>query len=211
MQQGMAAAQGDDLTTRDGKTIVQLPEGLAIREYRHSDAKSLSHHGNTRQVWDNLRNGMPHPYTEAAAEQWISHCQDASTHVRCGKWTPEAGSQGPLTATKHTITVNDEAVGSIGLEFRGDIYFRTAELGYWLGPEHWGKGILSKLAPLYIQWAWDTFDILVRINGETAEGNEASAKVLQKSGFKYEGRRPDMCCKNGIVRAEIMWGALRPQ
>ncbi|KAI7203494.1 hypothetical protein KC343_g7432 [Hortaea werneckii] len=196
-----------------GKTIVQLPDNIAIREYTYNDIPSLSHHGNTRQVWDQLRNRMPHPYTEAAAQAWITHCLEPTQFVRSGEWTSETGSQGPPISTSFAIAVAGEAVGSIGLEFGDpdDIYFRTAEIGYWLSPQHWGKGIMSRLLPAFVQWSWETFGVLIRLSAETAEGNPSSGRVLQKAGFVLEGRRPDMACKNGVVGAELMWGVLRPR
>lgn len=193
------------------RVIVQLADGVAVREYRPSDAASLSHHASNRAVWNTLRNRMPQPYTEEDAMWWINHCRDPANHVRSGTWTPETSSQGPARPTNFAITVNDEAVGSIGLDFKDDVYFRTAELGYWLGEEHWGKGIMSRVAPAFVQWAWTTFEILVRIDAQTYETNRASHKVLEKAGFVYEGRRPDVYCKNGVIGAELMWGALRPR
>ena len=194
-------------------TIVSQPDGLSIRKWKHSDAPSIAHHANNKKIWDNLRNRMPHPYTQANAEWWIDFCLDTANHVGSGNWKPESGAEGPAVATNFAVTLNDEAIGSIGLDFKdpADIYVRTAELGYWIGEEHWGKGIMSRLLPPFIEWAWETFGILVRISSETYESNAASGKVLEKAGFKFEGRRPDMVFKNGVVGAELMWGVLRPR
>ncbi len=70
---------------------------------------------------------------------------------------------------------------------------------------------MSKLLPLFMEWAWENFGILVRINAETYEANGASGKVLERAGFKLEGRRPDYVCKNGVIGAALMWGLLRPR
>lgn len=201
---------GHKTTTTTGAAILQLQDGIAVRRYQRSDAPSLSRHLSQR-VWNNLRNRVPNPYTEADAVQWIEYNNDHSNQVRSGAWTAENGSDGPALPPNYVITVNDEAVGSIGLDFMDDIYFRTAEVGYWLGEEHWGKGVMSSVAPAFVEWAWQTFGILVRLNAETNESNAASGKVLEKAGFKYEGRRPDMACKNGKMEACLMWGALRPR
>lgn len=69
---------------------------------------------------------------------------------------------------------------------------------------------MSGLLPGFLQWAWRTFGVLIRVSAETAESNPRSGRVLQKAGFVLEGRRPDMACKNGVVTAELMWGVLRP-
>ncbi|TKA62759.1 hypothetical protein B0A55_11183 [Friedmanniomyces simplex] len=191
--------------------IVELPDGLAIREWRHSDIASSARHLNNKRIWDQLRNRIPFPYRESDAAHWIDFCQDPANHVRSGKWTAEGGSEGPAIATSFAVTLNDEAVGSIGLDFKDDIYFRTAEIGYWLAEEIWGKGVMSRLLPLFMEWAWETFGILLRVGAETYEANGASGKVLGKAGFEYEGRRPDAVCKNGVVGAALMWGALRPR
>ncbi|KAK5136856.1 hypothetical protein LTR08_001778 [Meristemomyces frigidus] len=191
--------------------LLQLPRGIALRGLRHSDAPSLARHATSKEVWDNLRNRMAHPYTEADATTWINFTLDTSNHVRSGKWTPEHGSEGPALLTGYAITIDDEVVGSIGPKFGDDIYIRTAEIGYWLGVEHWGKGVMTSVVPAFLAWAWETFGILVRVNAETYESNAASGKVLQKAGFKFEGRQPDMCYKNGVVGAALMWGALRPR
>lgn len=90
------------------------------------------------------------------------------------------------------------------------MYFRTAELGYWLGEEHWGKGVMSKVVPPFVSWAWETFGILVRLNSGAVEQNVVSQKVLEKAGFVYEGRRENFAFKDGTVFSEVMYGALRP-
>ena len=191
--------------------LFHLPQGLAVRSVRHSDASSMSRHATNKKIWDNLRNRMPHPYTEADATSWIDFSLDTANHVRSGKWTTEHGSEGPLVPTSWAVTLDDQVVGSIGLKFGEDIYVRTCEIGYWLGVEHWGKGVMSMVVPEFLKWTWETFGILVRVNSETYEANAASGRVLEKAGFQFEGRRPNMSFKNGRVGAVLMWGALRPE
>ena len=61
---------------------------------------------------------QPSPYTEADAKTWFDMCYSPENLVRCGPWTLETGSQGPaVIPTSFAITVNDEAVGSIGVDF----------------------------------------------------------------------------------------------
>jgi len=188
---------------------IHLPNNVSIRQWRQTDVESSTRHLNNRKVWDNLRDRIPHPYTEADAEQWVAFCQCPSNHVRSGPWTSETGSQGQSHPTNFAITVDDQAVGGIGLDFQTDVYFRTAEIGYWLGEAYWGQGIMTVVVRAFVGWAWETFGILVRISAETVEGNAGSARVLEKAGFEREGRREDMVWKNGRIRAVVMWGALR--
>lgn len=192
--------------------ILTLRDGITVRQYRHSDAASLAHHGNNKKIWNNLRNRMPHPYTEADSLTWITHCQNPANHVRSGPWTLSSGATGPALPTNYTIALNDEAIGSIGLEFGSetDIYARCAEVGYWLSEEHWGKSIMSAVVPAFVDWTWTTFGRLVRMNGEVWEANGGSRMVLEKAGFVVEGRRKWGFMKNGVLGDALILGMLRP-
>ncbi len=205
--QTLAAAKSEE------NYVVQLPNGIGVRRYRDTDAQSLSHHGSNKNIWNNLRNRMPHPYTESDAKWWIEHSRDESTNIRSGPWTAGTGSQGPPVPAYYAITVNNEAVGSIGLDFGAaeDIYFRTAEVGYWLSEEHWGKGIMSAIVPPFVEWSWKTWGLLVRLNGEVSEKNVASTKCLKRAGFVVEGRRVNSFVKNREIRSHIFMGCLRPE
>ena len=124
--------------------IITLPNNIVIRPYKLTDVPSLSHHGSDKAIWDQLRNRMPHPYTEADAAFWITdNTNNPSKFVATGPWDPEKGSTGPKIPTSYVIEVDGRAVGSIGLMFGEpwDVYARTAEIGYWLGQAYWGKGI----------------------------------------------------------------------
>lgn len=208
-------ATGSSLSANGTQTnlrvIVEISDRVKVRTWQQSDITSSARHLNSKQVWDNLRNRIPHPYKEFDAAWWIGECEKQTNHVSSGTWTPAAGSEGPLLPTDYAIVIDDEAVGGIGLQFEQDVYIRTAELGYWLGHGHWGKGVMSQVVPAFVQWAWETFGILIRINASTYEWNAASGKVLQKAEFEYEGRQRDAFVKNGSIGAMLMWGALRPK
>jgi [ribosomal protein S5]-alanine N-acetyltransferase len=207
----MSQTEESQAAAHQGPTIFELPGGITVRRYRTSDAASCSRHANNKKIWDNLRNRMPHPYTQEDAASWIQFANDPNNFVRTGPWAEATGADGPAIPAHYAIAVNDEAIGSIALEFCSDIYFRSAEVGYWLGEDFWGKGVMSKVVPAFVDWSWKTFGILIRLNGSTAEWNQASGKLLQKAGFEYEGRRKHATVKNGKVGNELMWGALRPE
>lgn len=101
-------------------------------------------------------------------------------------------------------------MGGIGLEFGQDVYFRSAEVGYWLSEDHWGKGMMSKVVPAFTRWAFDTFEVLIRLNAETNEDNVGSQAILKRAGFLIEGRRPNMVFKRGKISTALYWGLLRP-
>ena len=192
--------------------IITLPHNIIVRSYRPTDAPSLSHHGNNKKIWNNLRNRMPHPYLETDAEAWISHCNSPSQHVRSGPYNPQTStSSGPPIPTNYTISIHGRAAGSIGLEFGSalDVYARVAELGYWLGEEYWGKGVMGVVVPAFVEWAWRTFGRLVRINACVVVNNVGSKKALERAGLVEEGRKRWAFVKNGVLRDEVLMGMVR--
>jgi RimJ/RimL family protein N-acetyltransferase len=84
-----------------------------IRDWQKSDVSSIAKYANNRKIWENLRDGFPHPYNFSDAERFISLVL----------------SQEPRTY--FAIASNEEAIGSIGLGLGSDVHRFTAELGYW--------------------------------------------------------------------------------
>ncbi len=203
---------GESPADTSSDVILTLPNNILVRRYRDSDVRSLSHHGNNKKIWDNLRNRMPYPYLESHAKEWISINRKPESLRATGPWNPQTGSEGPLIPTNYTIVINDEACGSIGLDCGDpvDIYFRCGEVGYWLSETHWGKGVMSVAVPAFVDWCWKTFGFLIRINGEVAAENVGSRKCLEKAGLKVEGRKAFGAVKNGVLMDEILMGMLRP-
>jgi [ribosomal protein S5]-alanine N-acetyltransferase len=65
---------------------------------------------------------------------------------------------------------------------------RQAEVGYWLQRKHWGKGYGTEALRLVCSFGFESLR-LHRIVASVVEGNAASTKVLEKVGFRLEGRR----------------------
>lgn len=153
----------------------------AIRQWRMSDAKDLAHALSNKSVLDNLRDGLPYPYTEADGAEYISAM---------------------LSADKNSVfafaivDVDGRAIGSIGVFRQQNIHCRTAELGYYIAEEHWGKGIATQAVKSVCKHVFDTTDI-VRIYAEPFAFNVASCRVLEKSGFELEGVLRKNAFKNG--------------
>lgn len=62
------------------------------------------------------------------------------------------------STTKHTI--NDRAIGSIGAFRQNNIHRQTAELGYYLAEEYWGRGIMTDAIRQICAIIFKTTDIL---------------------------------------------------
>ena len=85
--------------------------------------------------------------------------------------------------------------GAIGIH---DIHpeHRKAEIGFWLLPEFWGKGIIPEASTRIIKHSFEELG-LHRIYAYLESENYNSKKVLGKMGFEYEGTMKECEIKNG--------------
>lgn len=86
--------------------------------------------------------------------------------------------------------------------------YRSASLGYCLVEHAWGAGYATEAAHAVLGWAFESLD-LNRVQAETDTRNLASARVLQKLGFKREGTLREDCIVNGDVSDSWVFGLLR--
>jgi RimJ/RimL family protein N-acetyltransferase len=171
--------------------IVELrsPE-CVVRSYRADDAASLAKHGNNRQIWENLRDRFPHPFTEAHGAAYITHVlQDPD-------------------ATSFAIDVGGQAVGGISLHIGTDIERIGAEMGYWLGEEFWGRGIATAAITLVTELALNDRG-LVRVFAVPFTTNIGSIRALEKAGYQREGIMRRSAIKDGTVRDQFLYAIVR--
>ncbi len=71
-----------------------------------------------------------------------------------------------------------------------------AEVGFWLLPQYWGKGIALEALQTAINF-WKEQKYLHRLESFVEEGNSASSKLLEKAGFQFEGKMKDCEIKHG--------------
>lgn len=160
----------------------------ALRKWRLSDASNLAAALNNKKVLDNLRDGLPLPYTEKDAAEYISAILSANKY----------------DTFAYAVTVDDIAVGSIGAFRQSNIHLRTAELGYYLAEEYWGQGIMTKAIRQVCSIIFESTDIL-RIYAEPFAYNIGSRRALEKAGFTYEGTMKYNAVKNGKVLDMTMY------
>lgn len=163
-----------------------------LEEWQIGYAESIARHANNQAVAKNLRNLFPHPYTLADAKIYINSC------ISCDK---------ARTCIK-AIVVNNEAVGTIGLSLKDDVYSKTAELGYWLGEAFWNKGIMSAAVEQICRLAFAHYD-LARIYAEPFATNIGSRRVLEKAGFQLEGILHKNIFKNGQIFDSCIYAITR--
>jgi RimJ/RimL family protein N-acetyltransferase len=150
------------------------------------DAESLAMHANNRRVWLALRDLFPHPYTIEDARKFL---QNATT----------------VQPTKNfCIEIDGTAVGGIGIHLGVDVHRHTAELGYWLGEEFWGRGVMTEAVVAFADFCFQNFR-LRRVYAEPFGNNSASARVLEKAGFIFEGRLKNNVLKDGELLDSLLY------
>lgn len=159
-----------------------------IRKWKLSDAADLASALNNEKVLNYLRDGLPYPYTQKDAQHYINSIL----------------SSNPNETFAYAIDVDGKAVGSIGAFRQGNIHFRTAELGYYLAEDYWGKGIMTQAVKQLCQKLFAETDIL-RIFAEPFAYNIGSRRVLEKAGFQLEGILKRNAVKNGRVLDMAMY------
>ncbi|MGI6014291.1 MAG: GNAT family N-acetyltransferase [Oscillospiraceae bacterium] len=152
-----------------------------IRKWRIADKYDLAKNLNNKNVLNNLRNGLPYPYTAEDAEDYIRAMLSADTD----------------TTFAFAITLDDKVIGSIGVFRQENIHNRTAEMGYYIGEPYWGNGYMTNIVKQVCRYIFKHTDI-IRIYAEPFAHNIASCRVLEKAGFLCEGvlRSNAIKCEN---------------
>lgn len=161
-----------------------------LRPLRASDAGSLARHANDRRIWLNLRDRFPHPFTVGDAERYIA----------------DVGRRARLTS--FAIAVDDAAVGGISLHPGDDVERLTAEIGYWLGADLWGRGIMSDAVRATTAYGFRELG-LERVFAVPFARNPASLRVLEKAGYVREGTMRRSAIKDGDILDQHLYAALR--
>ena len=165
-----------------------------IRKWKLTDAKDIAVALSNKKIQDNLRDGLPYPYSEQDGIDFISSMLSANEDETFA----------------FAITLDDKAIGSIGVFRQQNIHRQTAEMGYYIAEEYWGKGIMTDAVKQICEYVFENSDIL-RIYAEPFAYNTGSCRVLEKAGFQYEGTLRNNAVKNGKVIDMKMYSLLREE
>ncbi len=165
-----------------------------IRKWELADANDLAMALSNTKIQENLRDGLPYPYTEQNGIDYITEMLSADENE----------------IFAFAVTVEGKAIGSIGIFRQGNIHRQTAELGYYIAEEYWGKGIMTESVKQACKRVFDNSDI-IRIYAEPFAYNTASCRVLEKAGFQCEGTLRSNAVKNGKVIDMKMYSLLKKE
>ena len=117
--------------------------------------------------------GAPAGADAAAAERWI---------------TGEADRRARGVALDLVIDVDGQVAGEVGIVDVADAP-GTAEIGWWVAPDHRGHGIAAGAARLVASWVVDELSV-AKVVARCHPDNPASAGVARAAGFMPADGQP---------------------
>jgi ribosomal-protein-alanine N-acetyltransferase len=85
-----------------------------------------------------------------------------------------------------------------------------AELGYWLAPPLWGRGLMSEAAEAAVRFGFETLG-LHKVTVGCLEENLASRRIIEKLGFRWVGKLIDDVWRDGRWWTHLRWELLREE
>jgi RimJ/RimL family protein N-acetyltransferase len=165
-----------------------------LRQWRLDDEDALIGQANDRRVSINLRDRFPYPYTQTHAATWLA----------------DTVATQPPRSFAITDPSSGELAGGVTLMPQTDIERINAEIGYWLGVAWWGRGMSAAAVTAATTYAFDALEF-ERIFGIVFARNAASARVLEKAGFRLEATMPHSAVKEGLILDQFMYAVTKPE
>ena len=162
-----------------------------VRRWQMDDADALVRHANNIRVAQHLRDRFPHPYTRRHALDFLRF------------------SISPSDPSNLAIEVDGEAAGAIGYVPGTDVERYSAEIGYWLGETHWGRGVVTEAVMLVTAHVFEARNML-RLYALPFADNAASIRVLEKAGYVREALLRSSSVKLGVARDQALYARINP-
>jgi ribosomal-protein-alanine N-acetyltransferase len=162
---------------------------LRLRPIRHEDAEAIFEYASDPLVTQYLP-WRPHQSLQdtyaflATRQEWPDVLP----------WGIEHKSDGKL-------------IGSCGFH-HWSLEHARAEIGYVLSRRYWGQGYMTEAVRAVVAYGFETM-LLNRIEALCRPPNVASARVLEKSGMKFEGVLRQYMFANGSYHDYKIYSVLR--
>ncbi len=152
---------------------------LTLRSWRDADALRLAAAWADPEIarWT----GVPSRRDVGAAAHWIAGDSDRRARG---------------LALDLVIDIGGVVSGEVGMAHI-DLAARTAEIGWWVAPEHRGQGVAGKAVGVFSQWVLSEL-FLENLTAMCHPENPASAAVARRAGFVFDAVVDDIelwrCC-----------------
>ena len=107
------------------------------------------------------------------------------------------------------IWLGGELVGGTGLNYIFQ-QFRCTEIGYWLGVEYEGRGVMTKACRWLCGYLFEELN-LGRIEIRCAETNAKSRAIPERLGFTLEGKLRQMGYTREGLTDYLVYGLLQEE
>ena len=165
---------------------------INLRTLKISDAYSIYKNAKDREISRYTR--LPYPYRLKYAYDFVRLCQENYKK----KTDYELGIE---------LKKTGKIIGTISL-IHLDNTRRNAEVGYWLGKQYWRRGITKEALTLILDYGFNALE-LVRIYAKVLNPNLPSIRLLQRAGFRYEGRIRKSFFRDGNWFDELVFALLK--
>lgn len=148
-----------------------LTKDLSLTEIRTTDKASIVKHINDSEIHKNTLH-IPFPYYENDAADFLAIVRqfEANAHH----------------VGQYAIRFKHEMIGGIGFLYTHGDSSHKAEIGYWIGKEYRGRGIMTKAVRKMVELAFEEKG-LFRLEAHVFPDNIGSMKALENAGFIKEG------------------------
>ncbi len=135
---------------------------------------------------------LPIPYRRAHAEQFVRRATAGWSYGSAATWA---------------VRRETELCGMISLDEIGE---GTARVGFWLAPDHRGRGLMTEALHAACAWSFAAPLRLDRVEWRAVVGNVASARVARNVGFRYAGVLRSALITSAGTRADAWVADLLP-
>jgi len=139
--------------------------GITFRPWTDDDVPAHRALLDDPAVWETLPEDYPDPFTDATSSDLI------------------ALANAPIGHDVVAVEIDGQLVGQCMLRLdAGSSAPATAEVAYWLGRPHWGRGAMSRILPAFVERSFEEHPV-DEIYAWILPGNEASIRVAERTGL----------------------------
>lgn len=167
-----------------------MPVNVTLECWSEALLPALAECASDARIGTWLDDFFPHPYTEEDARRYYAAMRSMSGGL-------------------FRAVFEDGALAGCISALRGKgVGCRDLELGYWLNPAFWGRGVGSAAVRAMCALAFSQTDA-VRIHADVFCANAASVRLLEKCGFSREGVFARAAFKNGVFHDVARYALLK--